>query len=395
MSWIIATGTALAILAAPASAQQTRLGAEVRPRYELRNPAGSGGVDEFTSMRVRLGLAAVLDESLTIFAQIQDVRLWGEESSPLLDYRADNLDLHQGYFRYRNDWLDGVGVTVGRMEVTFGGERLVGTVNWTQQGQSFDGVRLDVRHGVVDAALVAYRIADESAPTASADIELYGAYGTLSEVVPGSLDMYWLYDRTEGAVASGQHTLGARWLFQAPGGLAGRLEGTFQTGSRGAADVSAFLVGARLGRAFSADRFGVTLWYDYVSGDDPSTPRSEVFHTLYATNHRFYGLADVFLDIPSHTGGSGLQDVAVKLSWRPMDDLSLGAEAHAFRAAERRSLTGARFGEEVDLTATHAISEYLTASAGFSYVFQAPPLGEIGRLSEDLSWLYLMLSAAF
>jgi len=392
---LLAVAAGLLLGVTPLLAQQTRFHGEVRPRYELRDPAGTGGVDEFTSMRVRLALEATLDTELAVFVQVQDVRLWGEETSPLRDYRADNIDLHQGYLRFEPARLDWLTVTAGRMEARFGGERLIGPVDWTQQGQSFDGVRLDVERGRASLAVLGYRIGDDSAPAVQDDSELYGVYGTVTDLGWGDVELYWLYDRTEGATDSDVHSVGARYVFAAPGGLEGRIEGTFQTGTRGSTDVSAFLLGARVGRALLDERVGVTLWYDYVSGDDPSTPEIEVFHTLYATNHRFYGLADLFLDVPAHTGGSGLQDMAVKLAWRPRDDVSVGAEAHAFRAAERRALSGSRLAEEIDLTLRYRYSQYLTATTGFSYVLQQPPLAEIGRLSEDLSWFYVMLSAAF
>ena len=395
--WTVLAGATVLVAAAPIQAQvQTTLHGEVRPRYELRDPSGAvGGPDEFTSMRVRLGLEAVIDANLTVFAQLQDVRLWGEETHPLFDYRADNLDLHQGYIRYRGEKLDWLTTTIGRMEATFGGERLVGPVGWTQQGQSFDGVRADVAHGLGHLSVIAYRIGEETAVSVVADRELYGTYATLQDIGPGMLDVYWLYDRIEGAVKTDQHSLGTRYVFSVAGDIEGRVEGTFQTGTRGAVDVSAYMLGARLGKSLLDGRAGVTLWYDYLSGDDAASAETGVFQTLFATNHKFYGLADVFLDLPAHTSGSGLQDMAVKLSWRLTDAIGLGADVHSFRAAKRRALSGSHFGEEIDLTVSHRYSNYLTATGGFSYLFQDDPLAEVGRLSEDLRWFYLMLSASF
>ncbi|MFQ5537302.1 MAG: alginate export family protein [Gemmatimonadota bacterium] len=125
------------------------------------------------------------------------------------------------------DWLT---ATVGRMETNLGGQRLVGAVNWMQQGKSFDGVRLDLAGGWGDVKLLAYRIADETAATQEADKELYGAYATVKSVGPGALDLYWLYDRVEGAAETDQHALGARYAFD--GAVRGRLEATLQTGTR-------------------------------------------------------------------------------------------------------------------------------------------------------------------
>ena len=49
----------------------------------------------------------------------------------------------------------------------------------------------------------------------------------------------------------------------------------------------------------------------------------KVFDTLFTTNHKFYGLADLFLNIPLQTDGRGLQDLAVKWHYTPMPKLPL------------------------------------------------------------------------
>lgn len=382
----------LTSLAVPSvQAQQTTLHGQVRPRYEIRDPSGTG-TDEFTSMRVRLGLDVEVEDGLSIFIQAQDVRIWGEETHPLFDYSADDLDLHQGYLRYQGEGSSWLTTTVGRMETNLGGQRLMGAVDWTQQGQSFDGLRFDIDRGRMELALIGYTVRDETA-SGAVDDRLYGGYATFAEVGPGSLDAYWLYDRVKGPAESDEHTLGVRYGFS--DGVDGRVEGTLQTGTRSDSDVSAFMFGARLGKTFAGGDATLTLWYDYLSGDDPSTPEVEVFKTLFGTNHKFYGLADLFLNIPAHTGGAGLQDMALKLMWRPSSTVGFGADLHRFSAAEQGTLSGSHFGDELDLTLTHRYSQRFGATAGFSYVVQDDPFGEVGRLSEDLTWFYIMLNATF
>jgi Alginate export len=389
--WTLAAGL-LALVAPPVSAQQVTMHGQVRPRYEFKDPSG-GGQDEFTSMRVRLGLQAVLDDNVSIFLQAQDVRIWGEETHPLRDFSADNFDLHQGYLRYKGKDLEWMTATIGRMETNFGGQRLVGAVGWTQQAQSFDGVRIDGAADWGKVSMIAYKIGDETAPAVEADHELYGAYATVADVGPGGMDLYWLYDRTEGISRGNEHSLGARYAFS--GAWSGRLEGTYQTGTRAGTDVSAYMFGARLGRALADGKAGVTLWYDYLSGDDAATADTEVFNTLFATNHKFYGFADVFLNIPKNTGGAGLQDMAVKFNWKPRPAIRFAADLHSFSAAEQGTLSDSHFANELDLTLSHRYTENLSATVGFSYVDQDAALAEVGRLSENMTWFYVMLDAIF
>jgi alginate export protein len=383
---------ALLAVAAPVAAQDITMSGQVRPRFEFRDPSG-GGKDESTSMRVRLGMKAAVDENLTIFVQMQDVRTWGEETHPLFDYTADNLDLHQGYLQYKGQKLDWLTTTVGRMETNLAGERFVGAVDWTQQAQAFDGVLFDVAQDWGNVKFLAYKVGDETAPAIAADKELYGAYATLADVGPGGLDLYWFFDRTEGATETNQHSLGARYAFT--GSVNGRFEGTMQTGTRAGADVSAYMFGARLGKSFSEGKVSTTLWYDYLSGDDAGSSENNSFYTLYATNHKFYGFADLFLNLPVDTGGRGLQDMALKLAFRPNSDVSFGADLHSFSAAEQGTLADSHFANELDLTLSHRYTSNLSATVGFSYVMQDDAMATIGRLDENLTWFYVMLNSIF
>ncbi|MDH5590015.1 MAG: alginate export family protein [Gemmatimonadota bacterium] len=398
----LAIGASL-VMASPLVAQEVTFHGQIRPRYEVLR-RGANDVDEFTSMRVRAAVQALIDANLTVFIELQDVRLWGEETNTLTDYRADNLDLHQGYIRYKGKKLDWLTAMIGRQETNLGGQRLVGAVGWTQQGRSFDGARFDIAPGGAFAgSVVAYKIAEETAPTQDNDVEVYGAYGTIQDVGPGNLDVYLLYDRTDGApaVESNRYTFGSRWDIVTPiqGTIKGRLEASMQRGTVGSDDVSAYMFGARLGTTVANGKGGVTLWYDHLSGDDrPGDGEIKVFNTLFATNHKFYGFADLFLDIPAHTGGHGLRDMAVKLNWSPAPDVSVGADLHTFRAAQQSTLTTAKFADELDLTVSHRYTPNLTMTSGLSYVRNADGLTEIGHRfagSESITWFYMMLNATF
>ena len=129
--------------------------------------------------------------------------------------------------------------------------------------------------------------------------------------------------------------------------------------------------------------------------NDPADGVQRTFDTLYATNHKFYGFADLFLNIPLHTGGAGLQDVAVKFNWTPADGVRFGADFHSFSAAEQGSLTTSHFANELDLTLSHRYSPNLGVTAGVSFVMQDDGLEEVGRLAEDMQWFYVMFDAIF
>ncbi|HEX9582049.1 MAG TPA: alginate export family protein [Gemmatimonadales bacterium] len=378
-------------VAPAAAAQAARIGGELRPRYEYRSP-DAGSVNGFTSMRARADVAAGLERRVSLFVQVQDVRLWGEEGNTLNDFRADNLDLRQGYLEVRSGEERGWSARVGRQEMAIAEERLIGSVNWAQQGRSFDGVRAGLSGSFGSVEAFGFTLAETAAPGVPHEAEFVGGYAQLERVAGGTLDLYSLHTRVAG-VQTNQATVGARYA-ATRGSWRYRVEGTYQLGDRDSATVRAFMAGARLSKQLFANRAEVTLWYDYLSGDGtPRDGRTEVFETLFATNHPLYGIADLFTDIPRHTGGLGLQDAAVKLAYVPGPDVRIGLDGHAFLVAEGGGLASRRLGEEVDLTARFRYSANLTAEIGGAWVADGPVLRSLGRLTGDLHFLYVMLTA--
>jgi len=346
-------------------------------------------------MRVRANVSAALERGIKVFIQVQDVRLWGEETNTLTDFRADNFDLHQGYIEVGElPFVDG-SLKVGRQEMAFAEQRLIGSVNWTQQGRSFDGIRLSTSIAGHKLDLFGMKLAENTAASQTDDANFFGAYSTVSTGGGGNLDLYWLFNDESAVPGTQQSTVGGRWV-NSFGRVDVRFEGSYQFGERGGSDVSAHMFGGRVGTSITEQRVGVTLLYDYLSGDpDPSDGDEKVFSTLFATNHAFYGAADLFLDIPAHTGGHGLQDAAVRFSFNLREGLRAGVDIHSFRAADQGTLSTARFGEEIDLSVTYRHSQELSIVGGYSFVQAGDGLKELGRLTENSQWTYLMANVSF
>ena len=301
--WAGIFGCLLTILGG-AWAKDVRFGGQVRPRFEFRDPVAQGH-DTFVSMRVRAQIEALLDRDVGVLIQFEDVRLWGEETSTLGDFSADNFDLHQGYMDFKKNEGFRVSTRVGRQEISFGGQRLIGAVGWAQQGRAFDGIRLTAwpEGGKVD--LLAIRLGDSTAPASSENAYLTGVYYVVSRFEDTTIDLYSFYNRVSGMSGTDQITLGLRMVGKG-GNIPYRVEGSYQFGDRSGEDVSAFMFGARAGLPVGGGKGIVTFWYDYLSGDDePGDGKANVFDTLFGTNHKYYGFADLFRNIPVHTGGVG------------------------------------------------------------------------------------------
>jgi hypothetical protein len=366
---------------------------QVRPRIEVSSP-GTGNWDSFTSMRVRASIAAQLEGDVKVFIQFQDVRLFGEEGSTLGDYQADNFDLHQGYLELED--VPGVGgmLRAGRQEMPLGEQRLVGAVNWSQQGRSFDGVRYSTSADKLNLDFFGMKLTEASSAQQVYDSEFFGAWGQLATGEVGKLDFFGLFTQDSRDDGTEELTFGALWRGDA-GPVQVRAEGSVQGGTRGAEDVSAYMMGLRAGTELPGGGT-VTLWYDYLSGDeDPTDGEAGVFSTLFATNHGFYGYADFFTNIPVHTGGLGLRDAAVKFSFAPFSMTRFNVDLHNFQTAQEGSLSTQSLGNEIDLTLNRTLSPGVALVTGYSFFKADDGMIELGRLSEDAHWFYLMLNAEF
>ncbi len=379
------------------------LSGQIRHRFEWdqRSFNADQGANTYHLLRSRLGIQFSNDPIYAYF-QFQDSRAFGTETSTLTDGSADNFDLHQGYLRIRHPFGLRMCLKIGRQEVALGNQRLVGAVGWHNIGRSFDGIVLHSHLGPLGVRLFTLRTNETSAPKDEGDFDLFGFHGGLT--LPGlRVEPLLLFEHTYNlpdSQAVNRFTAYA-WVHGGLAGLTYSLEGAYQGGTQQGLDISAFLAAVKLGYTLqqAAMKPGITLGLDLLSGDaDPTDDKIEVFNTLYATNHKFYGYMDYFLNIPVHTYGLGLQDLYASLHAKPLPGFTAKATAHVFQAAQEYTLqdgsTTRAFGNEVDLTLSYKYGENLGVSGGFS-VFLPGDIFKEKRGEDPATWFYLMTTVTF
>jgi hypothetical protein len=401
---VLGMALAAAALAVPLGAQEVVLGGELRPRFEVRHPVVRDWTNretrDFVSMRTRGSLLVTLPRDVRGFVQLQDVREWGADPNTMA-LQAQGLNLHQGWIELGHEATAGLSVRAGRQELVYGEERLIGAVNWAQQARSFNGVRVRGRPAMglaMDGLFMP--IGDEDVGGPGTNAGLYGVYGVFD--VAGGVDAYFLYNNQDGLAGvpavtvslADQYTFGGRWA----SGLdrfSWRFEGALQRGTRQERDVSAYLLAARLGHALS-DRAAIDLWYDHLSGGEPGDATVRVFDTLFATNHKFYGFMDLFTNIPVHTAGRGLRDLALKGTYQLLHTVQIALDAHAFSLAATAGGEPSRLGEELDLTVAWGYAPGVSITGGASYFLAGDAWSSVlGRPDRDIVWGYLMLGVRF
>ncbi|MCK6531126.1 alginate export family protein [Myxococcota bacterium] len=373
-----------AIVLAPASGGPKvafQLSGEERARLDLpSDKTFDGDLAPTWSVgnRARAGLRVTVDDRVGVFFQVQDVRTWGSEVDPntggdgtLADWVADGLDVHQAYGSITLPV--GLDVRIGRQEVDWHGQRLIGSVGWTHQGRSFDGVRVRLdrpRVGgeVFYAKLLERPVAGDTLTDPVEDAHLLALRGGpragASLALDGVLIARWDALKDESLATAGA------WAGGKVGAFLYEAEGYAQVGERGEQSVAAFLVGVRAGVALPGAPLTVWGGLDAVSGDsDPADDVVRAFDTLYATNHKFYGYMDAYLNLPVHTGGEGLVDAMARIQARPVDAWTVGLDVHAFASPSPADPDRAFHGVEIDLETSVKPWAPLTVSGGiWTYV---------------------------
>jgi len=159
-------------------------------------------------------------------------------------------------------------------------------------------------------------------------------------------------------------------------------------------DVEAYLVSGAIGHTFSTSpRLHAGIHYTVLSGDkNASDDESNGFNTLFATNHKFYGLMDYF---PAMLPQRGLKDFGISMALSPIEPLNFQLEAHHF------SMAGAIlesevdvYGVEVDFTTSYAYNQHFSLQGGLSVFFPGEVMKAL-RGDQTASWFYLMSTVNF
>jgi len=372
----------IAALATPALAEEVKVVPSGEYLVRFRHTEGldfaPGNVDNNVRHRARLGLRFSYGNELTAFVQMQDVRTWGEETDTLGDFTANGLDLHQGYMEA--ELAKDLRLRIGRQEIGYLNHRLIGNVGFLEQARSFDAVRLMAMTLEEKLALDIFygRVRDDQPADASSPDDLVGwaaryDIGVLQPALIGALDLNSATDRI-------RYTQGLIVQLDFPFGFKASFEGYLQAGSATIAndDITymAWLTASRLRFTLVESDLAPFLeaFVETLSGDDnPDDGDETTFDTLFATNHRFYGEADLFLNIPANTNERGLLDVGAVLGFKVGADASVDLAYHHFQTMNNRGGSSS-FGQEVDLTLRWKVNPHLTLDANYSLILPGEAL---------------------
>lgn len=391
---------------------QFRMDGLFRPRTEFRDGyrmMRDSNTDPafFISQRARLNLS-YQTERYKMKLSGQDVRVWGDVAQ-LQD--NSNVNIHEAWAQV--DLSSLLAVKLGRQELVYGDQRLLGSVNWTQQARSHDALVLKYNDEAARFNLDIGAAYNQEAERVLGNTYTLNNYKVLSylqlkkDFGSFNISALALTDGFQAAdVVNYRYTYGVdlgyrttSWSFA---GSAYQQDGDDATRQ----DIDAQMFTVKV--SHNTRNVNLSLGFDYLSGGKASEakPARHTFSTLYATNHKFYGNMDYFLNIPVDTKGGGLQDLHAGALFHLSGESDLGITYHHFALGNEiqdptdpGSKLNQNLGSEFDLNFSQKFSDDITLKLGYSTLFPTSSLQNLQLRTTDKmqhwGWAMLIITPQF
>ena len=394
---VLFAAVVLCAASAPAELQNTELGGYTQVigyYYGYDSLPDIAYIDQWTRLHVK----ADFTNDVSAFVEFDSYYGWGENfRSDYLtgfDNRGDgDVSLYQAYVEVRGLWGTPLSLKVGRQELLFGDEWLIGNNSdcTPVYGLSFDALRLTYGAETFSVDLVAAKLAEQYQNFGKGDTDLYAVYATCTAVEDQTFDAYWIYLRDDGALngfPADIHTVGLRGAGKI-GAFDYRAEGAYQFGGindlpsacpsgygEADTDYDAFGADVQVGYTFEcAWSPRPFLWAAYLGGGDPdrsvwSNDRTLPFNRLFSDPE--YTKVIAFSDM------SNLRYYAAGVEVAPTEAVTLKLCVGKLEADEPGPGTGClwwkekasrNLGWEVDLFANYQYSEDLAFYAMYGHMF--------------------------
>ncbi len=374
----------------------------------------SGNDQLFEATRVYGGLEVRPARWLTGYIQFIDTHALGLPLHFVAPYQRDVFDDRQAYLEFHDK---GVQLYAGRFELKYGGERLVGISDFTNNSRTWDGFLGRVgdknRLDVFSTSVVA--VHPSSLDKHGAGLTFHGAVGTIGTWVPHVAIQPFVYLKALPRVKSPEGSFGSQTTVtpgaeitgDLPGGLYLDALGALQRGSYAKDSIHAGAGYVKVGYILRTVRLKPRLYgeYNYASGDKRrDAQRFGTFDQQYPSNHDAFGLTDQF-------GFQNIKEERINLDLTAAKDVSLllqqgwlqvdsrqdavynGAAAVVVKPLAGGFASG-DIGREFDASGKWVIGRYLVANAGVGHFSAGTLLRENGK-GPPLTFTYFSLTYRF
>ncbi|MEO8533099.1 MAG: alginate export family protein [Flavobacterium sp.] len=396
------------IISCAVQAQELDVNLQLRPRFEYRNgyktllPEGQKGTSQI-AQRSRLNFDYKQDE-FKIKLTLQNVRTWGDvPTNTTADKNGIALFEAWAEYNFNEKWS----MRLGRQVLSYDNQRIMGEIDWLQQGQSHDAVLVTFHPENQQLDLgAAYNSTAENTIQTPYTVASYKAmqyawyHNKINNIGASLLILNTGYEYANTAaklLVDYKQTFGTYLTYKTKKidsdlGLYG------QTGKSTDKKISAWYAGANFGY-FITTAFKVSLGYEFLSGKDMNNGSTVIksFSPIFGTNHAFNGYMDYFY-VGNHQNSVGLQDAFVKLNYS-VNKWQFALIPHVFSAPNKVITTAnetldSYLGTEVDFTTTFKFKKDITLTGGYSQMFGSKTLEflKAGDAGHTNNWAWVMIS---
>ena len=387
-----------------------------RSRYEGYTGGNfqAGNSDAYVLTRFRLGVALKPSDWFRVYAELQDAdAFWRDPKIP--PYQS-TWDLRRAYVDIGDSERDIIAFRVGRQDLSFGWQRLLGTSYWRNASKGWDAAMMIVNWKMLKLnafAAAPVIVFDNGLSHHQAGNDLHGLYGRLRNLVPRSdLEPYLLWHLSpgiktkQGGLANlDEKTAGLHWI-----GTAANFdydaEIADQFGSIGRDGIRAWGWSAITGYTWASWRWKprLSFKYDYASGDrNPNSNVHGTFDQLYPNIHDHHGLADQVAWQNLISVRTVLR-VSVRRNWMistAYNDWWLASAKDGFYnssgtivARDPKGLSGRHIGTELDAQTSYRIDRNLELGSGIGHIFAGEFLVNTGH-PHAYTYPYVMINYNF
>lgn len=365
----------------------------------------------FIFERVRIN-AEYSHKGLSLRISPQHQAIWGMSGN-------GQFGLYEGWVQYRS--RHGLFLKVGRQELTYDDQRIIGADNWTMLASSHDVLKLGYEgnrhqvHGILAFNQNGEKISGGTFYENGS--EFYKSMETLwyhfdGGKVPVGVSLLFMnigmqQGDEEDYTTQNQQLWGGYARYK-PGPFNIELSYYRQTGhEEHGLEISAWMTAVKTDFAIDS-KWKLTAGYEYLSGDtDFNVPtlnffglaRHDVvngFNPLFGAHHKFYGAMDFFY-VQNYYGSftPGLQNAYAGFSFTPGPKLGISLKYHYFATAAKLEGISKTLGHEIETTLSWNINDVLSMSASYTYMHGSEAMRHLRHASDqsNLSWAWLSLVA--
>lgn len=338
----------------------------------------------------------------------QDVRVWGEAGSTVA--KGVNFTLFDAWAKYQ--FTSKVAFKVGRQELSYDDERLLGALDWVMQGRRFDAVKgIFALNGQSKLEIVGTYNNDDDDTNDLRGTEFY-KITEAGERTKSIQVIHYQHQPVRGFSFSG---IGLNNIVQSADGTH-RALATVGVHLKQRISPKISLYGSayyQFGRntqnqekkayqaSFNMALKPVAYWHLTIGGEwlsgtgyDADKRKNNSFSPLYGTNHKFNGFMDYFF-VGNYFNSFGLNDYYLNNTFTTSSYNNLYVSLHYLSSNALSQKDMNRYlGTELDLVFTHKFNKQFVVNLGYSHLFYSDNMKLIKAVANPAStqfWAWLSL----